>query len=202
MSVQHLHPHDDQHILEALVQHDQRNIAGIYRDHASGVKSLVMSNGGTADDAADIFQEALTDIYSQAQRGYMLTCPFKSFFLTVCRNKWLDELRRRGRAEVTISEAGRYTDETTDAALHDFYRHEHRLELLAKIVETLGPSCREIFKHTWTADAQTGKYPSLTDVAEQLQLSYGYLRKKKSECEQTLREKMRAAAAFTQLKED
>jgi hypothetical protein len=86
--------------------------------------------------------------------------------------------------------------------VQDFYRHEQRLGLLADTVEQLGPSCREIFKLTWQADPETGKYRSLTDVAEQLQLSYAYLRKKKSECEQALRAKMKAASAFTQLKED
>lgn len=202
MSAHNHLPHDDQYLLEALVRHDQLVIAEIYREHAAAVRYLISSNGGTADDAADIFQDALTDLYRQAQRGYLLTCPFKAFFLTVCRNKWRDELRKRGRAEVTISEVGRFTEETTESDVQDFYRHEQRLGLLADTVEQLGPSCREIFKLTWQTDPETGKYRSLTDVAEQLQLSYAYLRKKKSECEQALRAKMKAASAFTQLKED
>jgi len=202
MSAHNHLPHDDQYILEALVRHDQQVIAGIYRDHAGSVRSLVTSNGGTADDAADVFQEALTDLYRQARRGYLLTCPFKAFFFTVCRNKWRDELRKRGRAEVTISEVGRFTEETTESDVQHFHLHEQRLGLLADTVEKLGPSCREIFKLTWTADPESGKYRSLTEVAEQLQLSYAYLRKKKSECEQALRAKMKAASEFTHLKED
>lgn len=202
MSAHNHLPHDDQYLLEALVRHDQQVISGIYRDHAGSVKSLVTSNGGTADDAADVFQEALTDLYRQAQRGYLLTCSFKAFLLTVCRNKWRDELRKRGRSEVTILEAGRYMEETTESELQDFYRHEQKLALLANTVEQLGPSCKEIFKLTWQTDPETGKYRPLTEVAEQLELSYAYLRKKKSECEQALRAKMKAASEFTQLKED
>jgi RNA polymerase sigma factor (sigma-70 family) len=200
MGTQHI-PHDDQYILEALVQHDSSVVAAVYRDYSGMICALVIENGGATNDAGDVFQDALIDIYRQAQRGYMLTCSFKSFLYTVCRNKWLDELRRRGRMEVTIQGSERFTTEIAEDNADRLYQYEERLALLAATVETLGPSCRDILKLAWTPHSQTNKYPALSEVAEQLGLSYAYLRKKKSECEQALREKMKKAPEFTQLKD-
>ncbi len=199
MSAPHL-PHDDQHYLEALIRHDQRTIDLIYSQNSGRVKSFIVANGGSADDAADIFQEALTDVYRQAQRGYVLHCGFNAFFYTVCRNKWLDELRKRGKAQVTISELRRLEDENVEAAARNLYLHEERLAVLAQAIERLGHSCREIFKLAWTVNPESGKYYSLTEVAERLNLSYGYLRKKKSECEQALKDRIRASPDFAKLK--
>lgn len=194
-------PHDDQYILEALVQHDSSVVQAVYGNYAGMILALVVENGGAAHDAADVLQDALIDIYRQAQRGYTLTCTFKSFLYTVCRNKWLDELRRRGRVGVTIQGSERFSTEMSEDSADRFQQHSERLALLAATLETLGPSCRDILRSAWTPHPQTNKYPPLSEVAEQLGLSYAYLRKKKSECEQALREKMRNAPQFAQLKD-
>lgn len=199
MSANHL-PHDDQMYLEALIRHDQSLIETIYREHAARIRAMVISNGGDASDAGDVFQDALTDIYRQAQRGYLLTCSFKSFFYAVCRNKWLDELRKRGRSGVTMQAAEQLVEEDAAVAADELYRHEERLELLAHTLKRLGPSCRDIFNLAWSVNPESGKYYSLIEVAERLNLSYAYLRKKKSECEKTLREKIKMSPDFIKLK--
>lgn len=200
MSINHLLPHTDQLYIEALIRHDQRLIEAIYENYADGIKGFIVANGGTIADAGDVFQEALADIYRQAQRGFVLTCTFKTFFFTVCRNKWFDELRKRGRAEVTIQGIERLEDEDSEQAIQAFYLHEKRQALLAETLRQLGPSCQNIFNLTWSVNPENGKYYSLIEVAERLELSYAYLRKKKSECEQTLREKMKASPEFIKLK--
>lgn len=194
--------HDDQYFLEALIRHDRQAIELIYRNNAERVKSMIQANGGSAADAADVFQEALTDVYRQAQRGYTLHCGFNAFFYTVCRNKWLDQLRKKGKAEVTISQLERLVDEDAETAAQNLYLHEERLCALAQAVERLGHSCREIFRLVWSVNPESGKYYSLQEVAERLNLSYGYLRKKKSECEQALKDKIRASPDFVKLKGD
>jgi|APTNR8051073442_1049403.scaffolds.fasta_scaffold00532_24 RNA polymerase sigma factor (sigma-70 family) len=200
MSVNHLLPHADQLYIEALIRHDQRLIEAIYENYADGIKGFILANGGTIADAGDVFQDALADIYRQGQRGFVLTCSFKTFFFTVCRNKWFDELRKRGRAEVTIQGIERLEGEDSEQAVQAFYLYEKRQALLAEVLRQLGPSCQNIFNLTWSVNPETGKYFSLIEVAARLELSYAYLRKKKSECEQTLREKMKASPEFIKLK--
>lgn len=199
MSANHL-PHTDQMYLEALIRHDHPLIETIYQEHAARIRAMVISNGGDSTDAGDVFQDALSDIYRQAQRGYLLTCSFKSFFYAVCRNKWLDELRKRGRTGVTMQAAEQLIEEDAEAAADELYRHEERLELLARTLKRLGPSCRDIFNMAWSVNPESGKYYSLIEVAERLNLSYAYLRKKKSECEKTLREKIKTSPDFIKLK--
>ena len=70
----------------------------IYTKYAAKVKHYIMANSGDADDAADIFQEALIDIYNQAKNKQLeLTCPFEPFLLLICKRKWLNILKKRGR---------------------------------------------------------------------------------------------------------
>jgi DNA-directed RNA polymerase specialized sigma24 family protein len=54
--------HSDQRYITALVENDQRLIAEIYQRYAGKVKGMILTNNGSEDDAADVFQEALIDI--------------------------------------------------------------------------------------------------------------------------------------------
>ena len=68
-------PHADQHFIHALLHNDAQAVEEIYRRFSPRVKQYVTQNSGTADDAADIFQESLVDIYNQARyKNLMLPC--------------------------------------------------------------------------------------------------------------------------------
>src|SRR5882757_284188 len=94
--------HSDQRYLEGLLSNDNQLIEEIYRLFSPGIRNWIIQNSGSEDDAADIFQESLIDIYQQAQhKGLQLTCPFEPFLLLVCKRKWLNELKKRSRRGVT-----------------------------------------------------------------------------------------------------
>ncbi|HTM97403.1 MAG TPA: sigma-70 family RNA polymerase sigma factor [Pedobacter sp.] len=169
--------HLDQRYLIALVNNDARLINEIYQKCAGKVKSFIVFNNGTANDAEDIFQEALVDIYNQAKyKDLQLTCPFEPFLLLVCKRKWLNALKKKSVLPVTNSE--------DDLLLigEDTFEQAERLEeqatqadLFLAAFEKLGERCKEIIKWSMQGDAQE-------KVAEALGVTYGYLRKKKSEC--------------------
>jgi DNA-directed RNA polymerase specialized sigma24 family protein len=75
MSTQSIHA--DQYYIEALLHNETQVVGEIYRRFAPKVKYYVLQNSGSADDAADIFQESLVDIYNQAKyKDLRLSCPF------------------------------------------------------------------------------------------------------------------------------
>jgi len=169
--------HLDQRFLVGLVNNDAAVINEIYKKCAGKVKSFIVFNNGTANDAEDIFQEALVDVYNQAKyKDLQLSCPFEPFLLLVCKRKWLNELKKRSVSPVTKGE---------DDLLHigeDTFEQAERLEeeqeqttLFLKAFEQLGERCKEIIRWSMQGDAQE-------KVAEALGVTYGYLRKKKSEC--------------------
>ena len=101
--------HTDQRFITGLLQNDTALVREIYSRFAGKVKAYILKNNGSEDDAADIFQESLIDIYQQAQQKVLqLTCPFEPFLLLVCKRKWLNELKKRGRQGVTKDPADVY----------------------------------------------------------------------------------------------
>jgi RNA polymerase sigma factor (sigma-70 family) len=173
--------HPDQKYLEGLLHNDAPVVQEIYRRFAPAIKYYILKNQGSEDDAADIFQESLIDIYNQVKfKQLQLTCPFEPFFLLVCKRKWLNELKKKGRSPVTnsrddLSDIG----EDAFAAAEQVEKEEAKANLFLQQFERLGEKCREILRRSMSGEAQE-------KMAEALGVTYGYLRKKKSECMATL----------------
>lgn len=169
--------HEDQRYLLALVQNDARLIDEIYKKSAGKVKSFVVFNNGSASDAEDIFQEALVDIYNQAKyKDLQLTCPFEPFLLLVCKRKWLNTLKKKSVLQVTNNEDDLLlVGEDTFEQAAQLEEQAAQSDLFLKAFEKLGDRCKEIIQWSMQGDAQE-------KVAEALGVTYGYLRKKKSEC--------------------
>lgn len=148
----------------------------IYRRYAPAIKRYIAANNGTEDDAADIFQEVLTDIYLQAtQKQLVLTCPFEPFLLLLCRRKWLNELKKRGRQPVTKELDDVSVGEDVFAQAEIVQQQHNKMQLFVQCFEKMGDACKEILRRYMSGEAQE-------IIASQLNVSYGYLRKKKSEC--------------------
>jgi RNA polymerase sigma factor (sigma-70 family) len=182
--------HADQRYVEGLLNNDNQLVDEIYRLFSPTVRYWVLQNSGGEDDAADIFQESLIDIYNQAKhKGLELTCPFQPFLLLVCKRKWLNEIKKRGLRQVTkssddLSEYG----EDVFAAAERVGVEEEKARLFFQQFERLGEKCREILRMSLTGERQE-------KIAALLGVSYGYLRKKKSECMATLMSWVQAGGA-------
>lgn len=169
--------HTDQRYITGLLQNDTALVREIYNRFAGKVKNYILQNSGSEDDAADIFQESLIDIYQQAQhKGLQLTCPFEAFVLLVCKRKWLNELKKRGRQGVTKDADDVYNlGEDVFALAEQLQLQEDKASLFMAMFQQLGERCREIINKC------LGNKPQ-EEVAVELGVSYAYLRKKKSEC--------------------
>lgn len=181
--------HPDNSIIDAILKQDRTVIEGIYKRLSGKIRYYVSQNGGDADDAADIFQECIIDLYNQARAGkIILTCPFDAFFILICKRKWLNVLKSAARTNrVTIeppalSEIGEDTFRQAEIVAEQARKESIYRQQLAR----LSDRCREIIQ----ASLQ-GKHQE--QVAAALGVSYNYLRKKKSECIDQLVRQIREA---------
>jgi RNA polymerase sigma factor (sigma-70 family) len=169
--------HTDQRYLTALLQNDTIVVKEIYSRFSGKIKNYILQNNGAEDEAADIFQEALVDIYQQARyKNLELTCPFEPFLLLICKRKWLNELKKKERHRVTkdtedLSELG----EDVFALAEQMKMQDDKAKLFMDMFQKLGERCREIIHKCLGPVSQE-------EVASGLGVSYAYLRKKKSEC--------------------
>ena len=85
-------------LLEGLARNETQSIELIYRQHFQMVKQMVLSNNGSTDDAADLFQEAMIVLYQKASSAeFELHCLLKTYIYSICKRLWLKRLKKQGR---------------------------------------------------------------------------------------------------------
>ena len=188
-------PHKDHIYIEALLKNDSRVLSKIYEKYSYKIVAMVKKNNGNADDAQDIIQETLVTIYHQAiEKGFILTCPFDAYFYLLCKRKWLNELKKRGNKKVTILEDITSISEEQKQQVEETELFEQQHQLFESKFKELGIKCQELLKASF-------KIKSMEKVAEFLGVSYGYARKKKSQCMGQLTKLVKNSTEFQQLKE-
>jgi RNA polymerase sigma factor (sigma-70 family) len=189
-------PHADQKYIDALLDNNQKLLDELYSKYSGKIKWMVLKNNGSEEDAADIFQEALMTIYHKAKtEKFKLTCPLDAFLYLVCKKKWLNVLgKRKVSAKVTITDEDRsILGEDSFLLAEESLLQEERMGLLREKINELGASCRELLQLSWS-----GK--SMEEVADLLDFSYGYARKKKSECMAKLMRSVQKSEKYKTLK--
>jgi RNA polymerase sigma factor (sigma-70 family) len=88
--------YSDEAILEGLRLRSDYIINFTYREFFPLVKFLVAENGGSGEDAEDVFQDGIIILYTKISLNQLvLTSSFKTYMYSVCRNLWLQKLARR-----------------------------------------------------------------------------------------------------------
>ncbi len=187
--------HPDQKYIDALLHHDDRLLDEIYKKYSGGIKRMVLHNNGNESDAADIFQEALIGLYQKARTGnFVLTCPLEAYLYLVCKNRWINELNKKGTSKVTFMDTEGYDwGEDAFKTAEAVILQSNRRKLLDNKLAELGEGCRELLRLSWSGKA-------MDEVAVILNNSYGYVRKKKSECLAKLAALVKSSPEFADLK--
>jgi RNA polymerase sigma factor (sigma-70 family) len=190
--------HPDQKYIDALLNNDTALLDELYNRFASKIRYMVLQNNGTVTEAADLFQDALLSIYKQAKEKMLtLTCPFEAYFYQVCKNKWRKQLKSRWKQSVTIVDPQGYNDvalgEDSFSTTEESKIVQTRKDLITEKLAELGGSCKELLRLSWS-----GK--PMEEVAQILGITYGFARKKKSECMAKLIGLMKKSPQFNALK--
>lgn len=168
--------HEDQVYIDGLAENNSAIINSIYKKFVPKVIYYIKSNSGDYDKAQDVIQEVLVTIYDQAKtKGLQLTCPFDAYFFLLCKRRWINELKKTSNKQVTKLDENVYKDDVTTDMLNESEIFETKNQLFELMFQKLGEKCQEILKTSFTTK-------SMEEVAEMLQITYAYARKKKSLC--------------------
>ena len=168
--------HEDQLYIDGLAQNNSQIIQAIYKKFVPKVIYYIKTNSGDYDRAQDVIQEVLLTIYDQAKtKKLQLTCPFDPYFFLLCKRKWLNELKKSSNKEVTITNENVYKDESTVEMANETEVFETKNQLFEMMFQKLGEKCQEILKTSFSTK-------TMEEVAEKLNVTYAYARKKKSLC--------------------
>lgn len=149
----------NQEILEGLAQNDARVARFIYKTLAPPVYKFVLSNNGTRDEAADLFQETYLRVLKKIQDGhYRPMEKFEAYFLTIARNTWIDHLRAKKKRPFIADETLllQKADEFDEEALFQLLLHDRRMTALARAWHAWEDTdCRRILQRFHYDNAKT-----------------------------------------------
>lgn len=181
----------DSEIIECLRNRQSYVVHYLSDRYMPMIRLMVYHKGGTNDDARDIFQDGLIIMLEKLDdKQFALTCKFKTFLYCVCENLWKTVLEKRQAAAKYLT---RSSDQEGENDLTDIIDYQMYEEIFKEVFETLDPISKKILTLYW-------QEISPQDIADQLGYTYGYVRKKKSEAQSELTEKVKKHPEYKRIK--
>jgi RNA polymerase sigma factor (sigma-70 family) len=185
--------HPDQMYIDGLLRNNSEVIQSIYKKFVPKVKNYIRVNSGSDDEAQDIIQDVLITIYNQAKtKGLQLSCPFDAYFFLLCKRRWLNELKKSSYKEVTLRDENVSIEESVQEAASQTEAFDEKQSLFDEMFQKLGEKCQEVLKLSFVTK-------TMEEVAEILNVTYGYVRKKKSLCTGQLTEMIQQSNRYKSL---
>ena len=143
---------------------------------------MVSRYDGSHEDAKDIFQEGLMILIEKIDdTSFTLTCKFKTYLYSICKHLWNEVLEKRNAANRYVSGfQEEHESDISEKMDNNIYE-----EIFKAALDALEPASRNILKLYW-------QDLSPQEIADKLGVSYNYVRKKKSEAQVELTEKVKA----------
>lgn len=149
-------------LLQGLARNDRKAVEAIYKANFNLIQALVVNNNGTAEDAKDIFQEAVMVLYRKVQgEGFTLNCLIRTYLYAVARRLWLKRLMQQHRF---ASAEGEPPAVAVEDDLEAHRRRDAEFELMEKAMGGLGEPCKSLLEAFYL------RKQSMGDIAAQ----FGY----------------------------
>jgi len=181
-------------ILDGIRQHSTPVLKAVFEECLPVVKRFVIKNSGTAEDAEDVFMDALEVVYQKVKKGELnLTCAFCSYLFAICKNLWLKKLHKRKLENRVI------LNEWEESILGEEPTVEmeemERMVFFRERICLLEKDCQRVLYLSLVEDL------SMENIAKEMGYSSaGYARKKKSICKKKLKELIRGDSRYDEFK--
>lgn len=181
---------EDKELLQGISNGDSRSIQRIYDLVLPAVIQDITSNNGQESDARDVFQDALMALYKRLHKDdFELSCKLKSYLRIMCRNLWLTKIRQYQKMQTNELDGEKIDlDHDIIGVINDNQRHQ----LFLKHFDRLGENCRKILSLFFDKK-------SLNDIADVLETSVNYIKKRKFICKEKLIDTIKQDPLFAEL---
>lgn len=150
-------------LINGLARNDRKAIETLYQMNFGMVQSFILNNNGTADDARDIFQEAMILLYEKARGGnFELTSKIKTYVYSVCRRLWLKRLQQLQRFGTPVESLEEIVP--VEEELEEQDRRNEAFGVMEKAMSHIGEPCKSLLEAYYVHKKQ------MQEIAE----SFGY----------------------------
>ncbi len=109
------------------------------------IQALIINNNGLADDAKDIFQEAMIVLYEKARSGnFELNCQIKTYLYSVARRLWLKRLQQSNRYTSDLVSTDQLVAVEDD--VDDHVSRDAEFDMMQKAMTGLGEPCKSLLE--------------------------------------------------------
>jgi len=175
-------PHKDQKYIDALVFGRQCN-------------RFVLKNGGTVEEANEVFQESLLSIILRAKSSdLILEVPFGAFLYVVYKRKWIDWLKKFGRNYNNIIDIADVIELINKIPIQkdEKYIKEIMRGILEECFKKLSEECKKLFKMRFNG-------MSSKEIALALKITPNNVDQKLYNCRESLRKCTQNHPDFNQI---
>ena len=182
---------ESQNLLQALLRGDNDGIRKIYRLYLPRAANLITRNGGNAEDAKDVFQEALVIIYEKASKpDFQLKSSLYTLIYGICRNLWGNRLQKKSNSHLSLSADDKYK---FDGDIEKSIEEAEENRIFWEAFEQLGEDCQKLMRLFF----DKVKMEKIADL-----MGYGsmsYAKKRKFQCKERLVNIVKADLRFKEL---
>jgi RNA polymerase sigma factor (sigma-70 family) len=182
----------EEEYIQALLYHDEKKLDKVYQEFTPKIRKYIQQRGGTAEDARDVFQDALMVIYKKAQsKDFNLTSQFSTYLFGICYFIWDRKKKKKTNNTVTILEDNGYTvDGDIESNIIERERHHIFKEQFLK----LGTSCQKVLTLFFSKK-------NMVEIAEILQLKNEHTaRNRKYRCQKELEKLIKQDKRYNELR--
>ena len=133
----------DQLLLKGLAENDKNAIESIYRLNYKMIQTFVINNNGSADDARDIFQEAMVVLYEKSKATtFSLNCQIKTYVYSVCRRLWLKRLQQLSKFSTSVESLEEIVPVEEEVEEHEKINND--FILMEDAMNKIGEPCKSL----------------------------------------------------------
>jgi RNA polymerase sigma factor (sigma-70 family) len=157
------------------------------------IRLMVTRMGGTVEDAKDVFQEGLMIMIEKTDdRIFSLNCSFKTFLYCVCKHLWESVIEKRAVASNYFTR--RIVEEGNTDIAEEMDNKIYRA-IFREAFDSLDQVSRDVLTLYWEEITPQ-------EIAGKLGFTYGYVRKKKSQAQAELIEKVKNHPEFIKIRNE
>lgn len=155
----------DEEIILGIQQGNNLAVQQLYKLYYPTVAKMIINNNGNAEEAQDIFQEAVMVLYDKIKKGnFELSSKLKTFLYAVSKRLWLKQLTRGASRFRNDSITDLEDTLVAEEAIEEHEVLESNLALMEEALNGLGEPCKSIIHEFYILNK------SMTEISEK----FGY----------------------------
>ena len=135
----------DSEVIIGILNNSESVLKKLYLAYFPMVLQLILNNNGDEDEAKDIYQEAIIDLYNKVKRGdFELSSKLKTYIYSICRRLWLKRLKQLNHYGGDIKDFQEYLPVEDDIERHE--ERDMQLNKMEDALKLLGEPCKTIME--------------------------------------------------------